>query len=94
MGQAASQLLRAFKRDLEKAKIEMRDIKREEKPPTRSARMRQVMVIKWGRNGHFLACSGTGVSNTKEYTARRWQTGESCPAAPTDQLFRPADLRW
>ncbi len=27
------------------------------------------MVIKWGRNGHFLACSGyPECRNTKEYT--------------------------
>ena len=48
-----------FKLDLEKAKIEMRDLKREEKPTDEVCeKCGKPMVIKWGRNGHFLACSG------------------------------------
>ena len=48
-----------FKIDLDKAKIEMRDVKREEqKTDEVCEKCGKPMVIKWGRNGHFLACSG------------------------------------
>jgi DNA topoisomerase-1 len=59
-----------FKLDLEKAKIEMRDIKREEEATDQVCeKCGKPMVIKWGRNGHFLACSGyPECRNTKEYT--------------------------
>jgi DNA topoisomerase I len=59
-----------FKLDLEKAKIEMRDIKREEQATDQVCeKCGKPMVIKWGRNGHFLACSGyPECRNTKEYT--------------------------
>jgi DNA topoisomerase-1 len=59
-----------FKLDLEKAKVEMRDIKREEKATDQVCeKCGKPMVIKWGRNGHFLACSGyPECRNTKEFT--------------------------
>ncbi len=59
-----------FKIDLDKAKIEMRDVKREEqKTDEVCEKCGKPMVIKWGRNGHFLACSGyPDCRNTKEYT--------------------------
>jgi DNA topoisomerase-1 len=59
-----------FKLDLEKAKIEMRDVKREEKATDQVCeKCGKPMVIKWGRNGHFLACSGyPDCRNTKEFT--------------------------
>ena len=78
-----------FKLDLEKAKIEMRDLKREEKPTDEICeKCGKGMVIKWGRNGHFLACSGyPECRNTKEYTTRADGTLEIVPSTrPTDQL--------
>jgi DNA topoisomerase I len=59
-----------FERDLTRAKVEMRDIKREEEPTEEVCeKCSKPMVIKWGRNGHFLACSGyPECRNTKEYT--------------------------
>ena len=59
-----------FKLDLEKAKIEMRDVKREEEATDQVCeKCGKPMVIKWGRNGHFLACSGyPDCRNTKEFT--------------------------
>jgi DNA topoisomerase-1 len=59
-----------FKVDLEKAKVEMRDLKREEqKTDEVCEKCGKPMVIKWGRNGHFLACSGyPECRNTKEFT--------------------------
>ena len=58
-----------FKTDLEKAKVEMRDVKREEIPTDIACeKCGNQMVIKWGRNGHFLACSNyPDCRNTKEY---------------------------
>jgi DNA topoisomerase-1 len=47
-----------FEEDLSKAKIEMRNIKREETPTDLICdKCSSPMVIKWGRNGKFLACS-------------------------------------
>jgi DNA topoisomerase I len=59
-----------FERDLDRAKVEMRDLKREEQPTEEVCeKCGKPMVIKWGRNGHFLACSGyPECRNTKEYT--------------------------
>jgi DNA topoisomerase-1 len=48
-----------FKVDLQKAKVEMRDIKREEIPTEHSCpECGKTLVKKWGRYGYFLACSG------------------------------------
>jgi len=78
-----------FKVDLEKAKIEMRDLKREEKPTDEVCeKCGKPMVIKWGRNGHFLACTGyPECRNTKEYRQRADGTLEIIPSTrPTDQV--------
>jgi len=78
-----------FKLDLEKAKIEMRDIKREEQPTDQVCeKCGKPMVIKWGRNGHFLACSGyPDCRNSKEYTRRADGSLEIVPSTrPTDQV--------
>jgi DNA topoisomerase-1 len=58
-----------FKEYLDKAKIEMRDVKREEKPTdVKCDQCGSPMVIKWGRNGSFLACSAyPECRNTLEY---------------------------
>ena len=45
--------------DLDEAKTEMRDVKREEMPTEHVCeKCGKPMVIKWGRNGQFLACTG------------------------------------
>ena len=47
-----------FQKTLEKAKVEMRDVKREEIPTDISCeKCNHPMVIKWGKMGRFLACS-------------------------------------
>ncbi|HET6150975.1 MAG TPA: type I DNA topoisomerase [Polyangia bacterium] len=76
-----------FKIDLDKAKIEMRDVKREEqKTDEVCEKCGKPMVIKWGRNGHFLACSGyPECRNTKEYTRN---SDGSLTVRPTS---RPSD---
>ncbi len=77
-----------FERDLTRAKVEMRDIKREEEPTLEVCeKCGKPMVIKWGRNGHFLACSGyPECRNTKEYTRNPDGTLTVLPTTrPSDQ---------
>ncbi|HEY4186427.1 MAG TPA: type I DNA topoisomerase [Polyangia bacterium] len=78
-----------FKVDLEKAKIEMRDLKKEEEPTSEICeKCGKPMVIKWGRNGHFLACTGyPECRNTKEFARRSDGTLQIIATTrPTDQL--------
>jgi DNA topoisomerase-1 len=77
-----------FKEDLAKAKVEMRNLKREEQPTDEVCeKCGKTMVIKWGRNGHFLACSGyPDCRNTKEYTRNADGTLQVLPTTrPSDQ---------
>jgi DNA topoisomerase-1 len=78
-----------FKIDLEKAKVEMRNLKAEEKPTDEVCeKCGKPMVIKWGRNGHFLACSGyPECRNTKEFTRNADGSLTVVPATrPSDQI--------
>ncbi len=58
-----------FKKDLAKAKVEMRDVKREEiQTDVVCEKCGNPMVIKWGKMGRFLACSGyPECKNTKDF---------------------------
>ncbi len=48
-----------FETDLERARVEMRDVKREAIPTDQTCdKCGKPMVLKWGRFGQFLACSG------------------------------------
>ena len=60
-----------FKQTVETAQVQMRDVKREETPTSIVCeRCAATMVIKWGKNGRFLACSSyPDCKNTKEYRA-------------------------
>ena len=60
----------SFRETLEKAKIEMRDVKTEVvKAGLACDRCGRDMLIKWGKNGEFLACEGyPECTNTKEFT--------------------------
>ena len=67
----------------------MRDIKREEEPTEEVCeKCGKPMVIKWGRNGHFLACSGyPECRNTKEYTRNPDGTLTVLPTTrPSDKM--------
>jgi DNA topoisomerase-1 len=89
-----------FAKDLEKAEVEMRDVKREERPTGLTCeKCGQPMVIKWGRRGEFLACSGyPECKNTKNFT--RDDDGTIRPAEPetTDEVCekcgRPMQVRF
>ena len=77
-----------FKDDLEKARIEMRDVKREEIPTDFVCeKCGKPMVIKWGRNGSFLACQGyPECRNTKEVVKNLDGTYEIVPPQTTDEV--------
>jgi DNA topoisomerase-1 len=76
-----------FKLDLEKAMVEMKDWKRVEIPTEFTCeKCSQPMVIKWGRNGEFLACSGyPECKNTKEFIRNKDGQIELKPEPTTDQ---------
>ena len=77
-----------FKNDLERAKTEMRDVKREEIPTDFVCeKCGKPMVIKWGRNGSFLACQGyPECRNTKEVVKNLDGTYEIIPEQTTDEI--------
>ena len=89
-----------FAKDLERAKVEMRDVKREERPTDLVCeRCGKPMVIKWGRRGEFLACSGyPECRSTTNFT--RDENGKIRPAEPevTDEMCekcgRPMQVRF
>ncbi|MFQ5719773.1 MAG: type I DNA topoisomerase [Acidobacteriota bacterium] len=57
-----------FTSDLERARVEMTDVKRQEIPTDQTcSKCDKPMVIKWGRFGRFLACTGyPDCKNTQE----------------------------
>jgi DNA topoisomerase-1 len=71
-----------FSKDLERAHVEMRDVKREERPTDLTCeKCGKGMVIKWGRRGEFLACSGyPECRNTMNFT--RDEHGRIVPEEP------------
>jgi len=77
-----------FKTDLEKAVIEMKDWKRVEIPTEFNCeKCGQNMVVKWGRNGEFLACSGyPECKNTKEFIRNKEGQIEIKPEPTTDEV--------
>lgn len=58
-----------FSKSFDRAAVEMRDVKREETPTDLTCeKCSKPMVIKWGRFGRFIACSGyPDCKNTKEF---------------------------
>src|SRR3989441_840985 len=89
-----------FAKDLEQAEVQMRDVKREERPTDLVCeRCGQPMVIKWGRRGEFLACRGyPECKNTKNF--RRADDGTIRPVEPEttgemcEQCGRPMQVRF
>ncbi|MDO8723683.1 MAG: type I DNA topoisomerase, partial [Syntrophales bacterium] len=60
-----------FAEELKKAKTDMRNVKREERPTDIVCeKCESPMVIKWGRNGSFMACSNyPACKNTRNVTS-------------------------
>jgi DNA topoisomerase-1 len=89
----------SFSKDLKRAEAQMRDVKREETPTDIACeKCGAMMVIKWGRNGQFLACPRyPECKNTKNFT--RGEKGEV--VAVSDEVDercelcgRPMQVRW
>jgi len=86
-----SEFWSTFKEDLDKAEVRMRDVKRQEIPTDVACeKCGKMMVIKWGRNGEFLACPGyPECKNTMNFRREgeavvpvkeeEIQTDEKCP---------------
>ncbi len=77
-----------FKLELETARSEMRDVKREEiATEWVCEKCGKPMVIKWGRNGSFLACQGyPECRNTMEVVKNLDGTWEKVPPQTTDEI--------
>ncbi len=75
-----------FETDLARARVEMRDVKREAIPTDQVCeKCGKPMVLKWGRFGRFLACSGyPECKNTREVN------GAGAPGADADRSEVPA----
>ncbi len=68
--EALGEFYEKFAKDLERAETHMTDVKRLEKPTDLTCdKCGRPMVIKWGRHGSFIACSGyPECTNTRELT--------------------------
>jgi len=77
-----------FSATMEKARQEMRDVKREEIATDHLCELcGEKMVIKWGRNGYFLACSGyPKCKNTKEVSSFQGGAVEIAPVEETGEI--------
>ena len=66
-----------FAEELKKAKTDMRNVKSEETPTTEVCeKCGSPMVIKWGRNGNFMACSNyPACKNTRNVAAADGEEG-------------------
>ena len=71
-----------FERDLKKAEKEMRDVKRQEVPTDIACeKCGAMMVVKWGRNGEFIACPNyPECKNTKNFKRRRQRARSKSPS--------------
>jgi DNA topoisomerase-1 len=88
-----------FSETLEKAGRDMVNVKAREEPTDLVCeRCQKPMVIRWGRNGYFLACSGyPGCRTTKEFERKAdgtieivegESTGEPCPQCGAELVIR------
>ncbi len=89
-----------FSRDLKKAEKEMRDVKRQEVPTDIACeKCGALMVIKWGRNGEFLACPQyPECKSTKNFKRDEAGAIEAVAAEEVNescgQCGKPMLLRW
>ncbi len=85
-----------FSKDLERAAAEMRNVKTEETPTDSTCeKCGKPMVIKWGRYGRFMACSGyPECRNTQELSgpskeeAQPQEINEECPKCGKPMVLR------
>jgi DNA topoisomerase-1 len=83
--EALREFQKKFESDLERARTEMRDVKREAIPTDQVCeKCGKTMVLKWGRFGQFIACSGyPECKNTRDLspTGEPDTSDRSMPAA-------------
>ncbi len=90
----------SFSRDLKKAEKEMRDVKGQEVPTDIACeKCGAMMVVKWGRNGEFLACPRyPECKSTKNFTRKadgEVQVAEEVGVQENcDLCGRPMQTRW
>lgn len=86
--QAVKEFYAPFHESLEKAQTEMKDFKAEQTPTDINCeKCGKPMVIKWGRNGQFLACSGyPECKSTKPFIRKENGQVEAAPEETTDEL--------
>ncbi len=77
-----------FSETLEKAKVDMKDLKRQEIATDLSCeKCGKPMVVKWGRHGEFLACSGyPECKNTKEVQREAGGAYKAAAEKTTDEV--------
>ncbi len=85
--EAVKDFYKPFNESLEKAQAEMKDFKAEQTPTDIICeKCGKPMVIKWGRNGQFLACSGyPDCKNTKPFMRKENGEVEAAPEETTDE---------
>jgi DNA topoisomerase-1 len=85
--EAVKDFYKPFSESLEKAHAEMKDFKSEQTPTDITCeKCGKPMVIKWGRNGQFLACSGyPDCKNTKPFVRKENGEVEAAPEETTDE---------
>jgi DNA topoisomerase-1 len=78
-----------FKEHLDRARAQMKNVKTEEVPTDIVCdKCSRMMLIKWGRKGKFLACSGyPECRNTKDFT-----TGEDGRPVAVERVAEPVDV--
>jgi DNA topoisomerase-1 len=85
--EAVKDFYKPFNESLEKAQADMKDFKAEQMPTDIACeKCGKPMVIKWGRNGQFLACSGyPDCKNTKPFVRKENGEVEAAPEETTDE---------
>ncbi|HXY54200.1 MAG TPA: type I DNA topoisomerase [Nitrospirota bacterium] len=85
--EAVKDFYKPFNESLEKAQADMKDFKAEQiATDIACEKCGKPMVIKWGRNGQFLACSGyPDCKNTKPFVRRENGEVEAAPEETTDE---------
>jgi DNA topoisomerase-1 len=93
---AMSEFYERFTKDLDHAALHMTDIKRMEEPTDQICeKCGKPMVIKWGRHGKFIACTGyPECTNTRELpAAESGEVSEQDEAEMCDNCGRPMVLK-
>jgi DNA topoisomerase-1 len=86
---AMAEFYQKFSADLSRAEKQMTDIKRMEKPTDLTCdKCGKPMVIKWGRHGSFIACTGyPECTNTRELTVDLPDVDKTDLAEPGDEEY-------